>query len=310
MPVDNPFAFGRELTSCELVDRDDEQAALVRVLQENGRLFLVGPRRYGKTSLLRVAAKQAEREGGGVVVLRHDAEAYPTLHRLTEGLLSDATRRLAGPAEKAEQKLSCFFGALRPEVSFDPVTGGLSASLGASDQAPSPALLVEVLGGIDRLAGESGKRVGVVLDEFQHVVDLNDGFAAERQLRAAVQTHANLAYVFAGSKTSLLSEMTGNADRPFYRLGERLFLGPVPRPDFRAFLHRGFASGGFHSTDEATEAVLDAAEDVPYNVQRLAHACWNDLLYRGAAAARLESSDVARVLGRLVAQDDPFYAQT
>ena len=47
-----------------------------------GKLFLIGPRRYGKTSLLAAAEAHAELEG--MVVLRFDAERFPTLGLLAE----------------------------------------------------------------------------------------------------------------------------------------------------------------------------------------------------------------------------------
>ncbi len=62
---------------------------------------------------------------------------------------------------------------------------------------------------------------------------------------------------------------------PFYRLGSKIFLGPVPRPDFSCFLKKKFLDGGFSVADEAIASLLDLAEDVPYNVQMLAHACWS-----------------------------------
>jgi hypothetical protein len=134
----------------------------------------------------------------------------------------------------------------------------------------------------------------------------------EALLRAAVQRHENVGYVFAGSKTGMLAEMTGDPGRPFYRLGERLFVGPVPREDFRPFLRAGLEAAGLAVDDAAVEAILDLAADVPYNVQRLAHACWNDARDRSAedAGASVTAADVADVLDRLVSRDDPFYTQT
>jgi hypothetical protein len=311
-PMRNPFEFGRELTAAELVDREDELAAVLQTMRGGGRLFLIGPRRYGKTSLLRAAAERAE--AAGVVVLRHDAEAYPTLARLAEAVVAEAARRLTGPVEKAGQKVRAFFGALRPEVSYDPLTNGWSVSLAAAAAEQSaPTLLVDVLGGLDRLAADAERPVAVVLDEFQHVIENRDGLAAERQLRAAVQTHAHVAYVFAGSKTTLLSEMTSDPSRPFYRLGERLFLGAVPREDFRPFIRGGFEQADLAITEEAVETILDLSEDVPYNVQRLAYACWNEAQSQqqgpGGDGEPLDAEGVRAALDRLVRRDDPFYTQ-
>jgi hypothetical protein len=103
-----------------------------------------------------------------------------------------------------------------------------------------------------------------------------------------------------------------SAARPFYRLGARLFIGPVPRDEFRPFLRAGFDGAGFAIEDEAVETILDLTADVPYNVQRLAHACWNRLRDRNTdeTGAGLAAEEVGDVQQQLVRRDDPFYTQT
>ncbi len=53
----NPFQFGRELAPPDLVDRQNEIATCVGTVQNRERLFLIGPRRYGKTSILKAASE-------------------------------------------------------------------------------------------------------------------------------------------------------------------------------------------------------------------------------------------------------------
>ena len=303
----NPFQFGRELAPADLVDRDEEIATCVRTIQQRERLFMIGPRRYGKTSILRAASETVQKEGA--LVLRYNSEAYPTLEMLVSRLLAEATEKLAGGYEKASEKIKRFFASLRPEVTFNVSERSWSAKVGVTTQTPGEQaqLLVEGLRGVNRLAGESAAVVGVILDEFQHVVELG-GENAEGQFRAAVQEHQSLGYIFAGSKTRMLSDMTSNAARPFYRLGSRMFIGPIPRQDFEGFVRRGFTRGGFEVGAGAAEAILDLAEEVPYNVQMLAHACWNHLALSRRAVS-LTPAVVNRVLETLVRQDDPFYTQ-
>ena len=110
----NPFEFGRALGPEELVDRQEEVAAVARALLGPAKLFLIGPRRHGKTSILRSASASAEESGA--VVLRYDAEAFPTIHQLAEQILADAVRRLSPTVEKAGGVLREFFSRLRPHA--------------------------------------------------------------------------------------------------------------------------------------------------------------------------------------------------
>jgi uncharacterized protein len=308
-PPANPFEFGRELGLGELVDREEELDAVLATMRSKGRLFLIGPRRFGKTTILRAATEAAR--GEGVVVLRYNAEAFPTIGRLGQAIVEDAAAALTGPVQKVAQLIEEFFASLKPQVSYNPRSETFAISLAPVTRAAPPhALLADVLDGLDRLAASSAKPVVLVIDEFQQVVE-QGGVAAEAQLRAAVQRHDHLAYVFAGSKTALLTEMTGNPDRPFYRLGARLFIGAIPREDFAPWIAEGFTIAGFDITDEAVTEILDLAADVPYNVQRLAYECWNHARDRGAESGPpIDVDEVRAVLERLVRRDDPFYTQT
>lgn len=154
------------------------------------------------------------------------------------------------------------------------------------------------------MAATSGREVVVILDEIQQIV-IEHGIAAERQLRSTIQQHRHVGYIFAGSATRLLTEMTHEPNRPFYRLGQRIFLGTIPRSEFTTALEDGFRQGGFEPTAEACERILDLAEDVPYNVQRLAHEAWEMLRSRGAWV--LTDADVDVALDRLVGREDPLY---
>jgi len=301
----NPFEYARELDAAELVDREDELDAVVRTIRDGGKLFLIGPRRYGKTTILKAAGERAAREG--MIALRYNAEAWPSLGEMLQRMVTDAAQSLAAPNVKARQKLREIFGRLEPKFTFD-LEGKVSATIGAkSETEPGHLpLIVDALNGIEALAARSESPVGLILDEFQKIIEVG-GESAEGQIRAAVQQHRHLGYIFAGSKTRMLTEMTTHASRPFYRLGERIFLGPIPEEPFLAFLNRAFKKTGIAVEAGASESILALAEEVPYNVQRLAHDAWEYLAKAGKAT--LTVADVKAALELILRRDDPFYTQ-
>jgi hypothetical protein len=301
----NPFEYARELDAGELVDRDDELEAVVNTIRNHGKLFLIGPRRYGKTSILKAASESAARSG--MLVLRYNIEAWPSLGEMLQRIVMDATQLLVSPNVKARGKLRDIFARLEPKFTFD-LEGKVSATIGAKSatEAGHLPLIVDAFNGIEALAAKSKHSVGMILDEFQKIVELG-GESAEGQIRAAVQQHRHLGYVFAGSKTRMLTEMTTGPSRPFYRLGERIFLGPLPREQFLAFINRAFKKTGILVEAPASETILALAEEVPYNVQRLAHASWEYLAK--TSKGTLTDADVRAALELILRRDDPFYTQ-
>lgn len=303
---ESPFQAGRRLNADELVDRQDELREVRTALERAGKLWVIGPRRHGKTSIVHAARQAAEQVG--VVVLWFDLEAYATTELLAAAMLAEATKRLEPRVQRAQNALTKFFGRFRPSVSYNPGDGSFAVSLGidATEAGGAVPMITTVLDGIDQWAAKTGRRVAVVVDEVQELLQ-KTGRDAEGQFRAAVQMHEHVGYVFAGSKTRYLARITSEPGAPFFNLGSRLYVGAIPDEDFTAFLADAFAGGGFAVSAEAVVAILDLAERVPYNVQLLADACWKQLTVRpptpgtawGAAEVRVTAESMIRRLDPL-----------
>ena len=300
----NPFEYGRELGPGELADRDAEVGEVRDALMGGAKYFLIGPRRFGKSSVHNVAAVAARKRGA--VVLRYNVEAFGTIEPLLAALVADTARLLTGPVKRVGTRLGEIFRALRPELSYHPLDHSWSVGLEAGTADRAVPRLVEVLDGIEGAAAEFGRPVGLVLDEIQHLVA--GGLDAERQLRAAVQQHRHVGYVFAGSDTRLLAAMTSDPARPFYRLGVVRVLGEIPRPEFLGFLAARFKEVPARLQEDALPTLLDEADDVPYNVQLLAHQCWNALRDQGRGAV-LTPALVREVHRAAARRMEPVYSQ-
>ena len=84
----------------------------------------------------------------------------------------------------------------------------------------------------------------------------------------------------------------------------------VPKADFEGFLRSKFEGSGYRIEDAAAiQLILDFAEEVPYNVQMLAHACWDQLRTQPRQIAVLTARLVERAMALIVRQYDPFYTQ-
>ena len=61
--MENPFVYGEVVPAASFVDRVDELDRLVRDLASGQKVFLISPRRYGKSSLIRHALRAVSRGG-------------------------------------------------------------------------------------------------------------------------------------------------------------------------------------------------------------------------------------------------------
>lgn len=113
--------------------------------------------------------------------------------------------------------------------------------------------------------------------------------------------------MFAGSATRLLAQMTEDPERPFWRLGSRLFVREIPRDQFADHLRETFETSGMAPREDGIDAILDRADQVPYNVQRLAHEVWEQLRVEEIPSVTTTAVDGA--LERLLGKEDPAYAQ-
>ena len=282
------------------MDRQSELRAVKDALTGGQKLWLIGPRRFGKTSILVAAQEQLRAQNA--VVLRFNLEEFASTDALARAIVLGAARASKGSMAQVAQKIAQFFARLKPSLSVDPLGGTFSASLELSAAEKSdPALLGEALRGLEELAANSDVSWGVAFDEFQKILDFDSHL--EAQLRAVVQEHRAVGYVFAGSKTRVLSDMVSDAARPFYRLGDWIWLGELPRPEFTRFLRDGFELLEIPVEEAALGAILDRAQDVPYNVQQLARACWE--LARDEQ--RLDVAAVETAFGEILRRNDAVY---
>jgi uncharacterized protein len=302
--MDNPFVYGEIVPLAAFVDRHDELKRLATDLLSGQKIFLISPRRYGKSSLIRRALVSAER--AGCLTVEVTVSSYSSYLAFLEGyaraVLAAETRW-----SKAVSWLREAIGATRPEVRLETQadgSGGIAVAFPAVRTAKDVGRLApEVYALPARLAEVRGRHVVVALDEFQAIGSFNGG-SVEEALRAAVQHQRQVGYVFAGSEPTLMEAMLGPR-RPFYKAGPVMRLEKIPAEPFAAFIEQRFQKSGIRPEAGFGQAVLELAGHLPYDVQRLAHETWDDA--RAGGAKRVGLDHLHATLKRLLAENAVFF---
>jgi hypothetical protein len=284
----SPFPFHGPLDPGQVSGRDDLIADLVERVSARRVTALLGPRRFGKTSVLGRVAEDAE-QGGATVVsvdLYEVSSMADIAVRLDEAL---ATARGPGLAQLRHLAASA-------EINLGLVK--LSFARRSADQ-PDPVAVVHVL--LDALVA-LGRRdpTLLILDEFPGI-DRVDGAAG--LLRTKLQAHVQqIGLVFAGSHTSLMRAMFSDVERPFYGQADLVEIDPLTGPAVARLVDTGF---NFTGRDPGSIAahIQQFAEGHPQRTMQLADAAW-----RHAVPGDRYSDELwAQALADVRAQTEPAH---
>jgi hypothetical protein len=302
----NPFVYGEIVTAAAFADRDAERERLTEDLAAGQKVFLISPRRYGKSSLIRdVMRALARRKFLTVEVTVAASSSYV-------GFLESYARALVvadTPVSRLRRWATDLLQSLRPEVRVDARhgDGGFSVAFPTVRTPREVAqLATEVFGLPGKIADTRKQRMAIALDEFQSVTTF-DGGAVEHALRAAVQDQRQVGYVFAGSEPSLMERML-TSKRPFYKAGPVMRLDKIDDAEFAAFIDERLASTGFTPEEGLGDAIVELAANVPYDVQRLAHETWDDV--RAARRKIVGLEDLHRTLSRLLGEHQMVFEES
>lgn len=302
----NPFVYGEVVTSAAFADREQERDRLARDLGEGQKVFLISPRRYGKSSLVRDVMKglAARRVLTVEVTVAASSSYVGFLEAYARALLSADT-----PASGLQRWAAQLLTAVHPQLRFDARSGGeagFSVSFPAVRSARDSGRLADQIFALPaRIAEARGQRMAIALDEFQAITAF-EGANVEQALRAAVQHQRSVGYVFAGSEPSLMEKMI-TPRRPFYKAGPVMRLDKIDEDVFAAFIDARFAQSGIRPEDGLAAAIVELAENVPYDVQRLAHETWDDVKAGGRKRAGLD--DLHRTLIRLLDEQHTIFEE-
>ena len=300
----NPFVYGEVVPASSFVGREVELERLTDDLLDGQKVFLISPRRYGKSSLVRQALAGLGRRGALTVEVT--VSSYSSYVAFLEGyaraLLSVETR-----IDKVRGWLRDMLGGVPSEVRLEPDASGRSQLAlsfpAARTEKDVSRLAQEVFALPGRIAEARRRKLAVALDEFQAIGAFNGG-SVEHALRAAVQHQRQVGYVFSGSEPALMERMLGRS-RPFYKAGPVMRLQKIPGDRFADFLDARFRATSLKPAAGLGAAIVDLAGNLPYDVQRLAHEVWDDVKAAGRKAVTLD--DLHTTLTRLLGEHETLF---
>ena len=227
--MSSPFPFQGPLEPGDLKGRDDLVTELVKKLTARRVTALLGPRRYGKTSVLRRVGAELSEMGTVWVDLYEASSMADIAARFDRGLADVADDLFARAARRVAATLSLNLGVLRVDLR------------GPARDRPDPEIAFSAL--LEVFVKAALRRPTLlVVDEFSFISRVP---AAAGALRTALQHHyREIGIVFAGSQPSMMRTLFTSRSEPFYGQAELVDIGPLDLAAWEAIVSDGFAGTG------------------------------------------------------------------
>ena len=216
-------------------NREEQRKKLLSNIEKGRHTLIVGPRRYGKSSLVAQTVEDLSHSKKKNVLCAIDFSLLAFSSSAIEAIANAAGKALGHMAPASKKTLSWLSQRIlemNPRITLS--IEGQQVEL-APQQSPQTSIN-EILIGLDETATSRGYRVVFFIDEFQQIGELSDGLCIEAAFRNAAQYAKNTTYIFSGSSRRLLARMFDDPDRPFYRMCDKITLVRIASKEYRAFL--------------------------------------------------------------------------
>ncbi len=268
-----PFQYGKLATKENFVNRVEDRAQLKGFLSSHINVMLVSPRRWGKSSLVKVAMDELMEENANVRVCYIDAFSIGSEAEFYRTFASQVIACASSKFEKRVQDAKKFLTGVVPQVVIkDNVTDFMAFDVKFIPQEQDK---MDILRLPETLAVNKKIQIIVCIDEFQQLANLPEYKNMEGKMRSAWQQQQHVSYCLYGSKRHMMMDIFNNSNSPFYRFGQMLFLQKISKTEWVPFIVDTFRKSGKLITASFAERICDVVECHSWYLQQLCYFIWN-----------------------------------
>ena len=268
-----PFQYGTLASKENFVNRVEERAQLKTYLSSHINVMLVSPRRWGKSSLVKVAMEELQAEDKNVRVCFIDAFSIGSEAEFYRTFASRVIECASSKLERRIQDAKKFLTGVVPQLVIkDDVTDFMAFDLKFT---PGERDKMDILQLPETLAQSKKQHIIVCIDEFQQLANLPEYKNLEGKMRSVWQRQENVSYCLYGSKRHMMLDIFNNSNSPFYRFGQMLFLEKIAKAEWTPFIIKAFEKSGKHISECFAEQICEIVDCHPWYLQQLCYFIWN-----------------------------------
>lgn len=260
------FVFGKIVSGNTFTDRIEDTKKLVSNFKYGVNTFIISPRRWGKTSLVKRAKSIAENEKLKIVYVDvHRCRTHEDFcERFASAVLTQTANKMEEWMDIARSFLSRFSFAIN--ASPEPM-GEMSIKLQLSPQERS---LEDLLQLPEHIAKKKNIRIVVCIDEFQQIGSFSNSLQFQTELRSTWQHHELTSYCLFGSRKHMMESFFDDTTKPFYKFGDIIYLGRIPMEYWIKYITNKFEQEGKSISQKQTEWIVNQVDGNSSYVQQLA----------------------------------------
>ena len=262
----NAFKYGCSVDGENFCARPKLAKSLATYVESGQNLVIQGERRMGKTSLVKETVSSMR----GWSLLYADFMGVRSVSDVCNRV-ADALARFDS-SDSFMRKAFAALAHLRPVASIDAMTGLPTISVDARASS-DPSSVNAVMNAVENHV--KGRRVCVVFDEFQDILDVRDGEQMLALMRGRVQFMPRTAFVFLGSARNAMMDIFMSPKSPFYKSAAVFDVGNIPDDDFFDFARARFATGRRRLPRELFDRILGFVDRTTGDVQEMCDAIWH-----------------------------------
>ena len=269
----SPFQYGTLVDKDNYVNRVEERKQLKELLGSGINVMLISPRRWGKSSLVKVAMDELMHEDKQVRVCYIDAFSIKTESEFYRIFAREVIACAASTLEKRLEDVRHFLKTVSPSITLkstptDTMSFDLKFELEERD-------VMEILKLPEKIAIAKSIRLIVCIDEFQQLAQLSGYRDLEGKMRSVWQKQQQVSYCFYGSKRHMMLDIFNNSSNPFYRFGQVLFLQKIKKEEWVPFIVNAFKRTNKEISKEQAEQLCDIVKCHSWYLQQLCYFVWS-----------------------------------
>ena len=295
--MDNPFIIKSYETKELFCDREEELQLLLRNINSHTDTTLISQRRIGKTGLILRLFDELNNTRSDIQTIYMDIFASQNLDDFIK-MMAEAAMKTFPQRSSIGERLMAFIKALRPQVSFDPITG--EPQLQISYQTTHEKEYT--LRGLFEFLDSQNTPIVMAIDEFQQIREYPEQ-NMEALLRTYIQQTKNITFIFCGSKKHIMTDIFANERKPFYSSTAFISLDKISSEKYNDFIVSVFKQRNRAINQEAVDFILDWTRRHTYYTQQLCHTIYDN----GNTDIKLDEVKIA--CAQLLKQGEVYYLQ-